>query len=68
MNWQPIATAPKDGSIVRLRDAQGQYNCVMYWDKREKLWVGTSYGMLGSSRTYWDEDFCAIAEWSEVLP
>ncbi len=63
--WQPISTAPKDGSIIRLRDEKHLYDCAMAWDGKEKLWTGTAFGVLGSSRTYWDESFCAIFEWQE---
>ena len=64
--WNPYKTAPKDGSLIRLRDKDKIYNCVMGWDKKRKLWIGMSYGMAGSSRTHWDEDFCPIHEWQHL--
>jgi hypothetical protein len=64
--WQPISTAPKDGSIIRLRDADKIYLCAMAWDKKEKKWCGMAFSAMGSSKTYWDEDFIKIAEWQEL--
>lgn len=64
--WQPISTAPKDGSIIRLRDEKQMYNFVGSWDKKKKLWTGMSYSVFGATRTYWDEGFCKIHEWSNV--
>lgn len=66
LGWNPIATAPKDGTIIRMRDEKRMYNCVMAWDKKRKLWTGMAYGMMGASRTYWDEEFCPIFEWQHV--
>jgi len=66
--WRPIETVPRDGSIVRLRDKNRIYNCLMYWNKREKRWEGISFGLMGITRTMWDEDFCAIAEWKYPDP
>lgn len=64
--WYPIETAPKDGSIVRLRDKDQLYNYVMAWNKAENRWHGLSFGILGSSKTTWDEVFAAIHEWAPV--
>lgn len=66
LGWEPISTAPKDGTIIRLRDEKRMYNCVMSWDKKRKLWTGMAQGMMGTSRTYWDEEFCPIFEWQHV--
>jgi hypothetical protein len=66
LGWQSIASAPKDGTIIRLRDEKRMYNCVMAWDKKRKLWTGMSYSMMGASKTYWDEEFCPIFEWQHV--
>ena len=66
LGWQPINCAPKDGSIIRLRDEKRMYNCVMAWDKKRKLWTGMAYSMMGTTKTYWDENFCPIYEWRHV--
>ena len=66
MKWEPYETAPKDGSIIRLRDKNKIYKCVMKYDKRLKKWTGMAYGMFGASRTYWDESFCPIHEWQHI--
>ena len=64
--WNPINTAPKDGSIIRLRDKNGIYNCVMLWNKQKRLWEGMSYSRMGATKTTWDENFCKIHEWTHV--
>lgn len=66
MEWQPIETVPKDGSIVELRDAKNLYHCAMYWNEENNRWEGMSFGMLGTSKTYWDESSIPIAEWKEL--
>ena len=67
MNWEPYATAPRDGSIVRLRDEKKLYQTAMYWDEKSKRWEGMSFGVMGSSKTYWDEDFVPIHEWQHLM-
>lgn len=66
MEWQPIFTAPKDGSIVRLRDSRHVYNCAMAWNKRRKRWEGMAFSTMGSTKTWWDEGFIAIHEWQPL--
>jgi hypothetical protein len=63
LDWNPISNAPKDGTIIYLRDEGRIYICAMYWDKKRKLWTGVQYGMVGAVRTYWDESVCKIHEW-----
>lgn len=36
IDWQPIATAPKDGTEILLTD--GQYKRTGYWAKRIQIW------------------------------
>jgi len=66
MEWQPIETVPKDGSIVLLTDAKHTYNCAMAWNKKRKQWEGMAYSAMGSSKTKWDESFVKIAFWRHV--
>ena len=64
--WHPIETAPKDGSIVRLRDEKRLYSCAMEWNAHDKRWEGVAYAILGPVKTTWDESFVAIHEWAHV--
>ena len=63
---QPIKTAPKDGTIIRLRDEKHMYSCVMAWNKKRKQWKGMAYSMTGAVKTYWDESFVHVYEWRHV--
>ena len=65
-NWQPIKTAPKDGTIIRLRDEKRIHSSVMAWNKKRKQWEGMAYSMIGSAKTYWDESFVRVYEWRDV--
>jgi hypothetical protein len=39
MNWQPIETAPRDGTPVDLWHKAGFRNCEQWWDNTDKIWV-----------------------------
>jgi len=65
MQWQPIATAPKDGTEVLLTD--GHWTRTGYWAKRIETWsVDTAVSL--KPPTYWARlpappaDVCAILE------
>ncbi len=64
--WNPIETAPKDGTIVRLRDEQNLYSAVMKWNKKHKRWEGRDFGVMGTRLTTWDKSVCKIHEWSPI--
>jgi hypothetical protein len=66
VGWQPIETAPKDGSIVQLRDERRVYNCAMAWNKTRNQWEGMSFGVMGAAKTSWDESFVKIHEWRHL--
>ena len=47
--WQPIETAPKDGTVIdfwsiweRYKNPDGKRICGVKWDIDKKLWVLTS--------------------------
>jgi len=55
MNWQPIATVPRDGSIVALR-SEKLSPILMQWSAKNKRWEGKRFGILGVTHTYWDTE------------
>ena len=64
--WEPIKTAPKDGSVIMLRDEKNIHLCAMAWNKKRKQWEGFAYSMIGAVKTYWDESFTPVHEWRHI--
>lgn len=66
LNWQPIATAPRDGSLVHLRHpAFGTHRCFA-WHKRRKRWEGEVFGTMGIIHVWWDTKAEQPTEWAAV--
>ena len=63
MNWQPIETAPKDGTPVILRDEKEECKAAMRWVKSHKRWEGQYIGIMGPIRIMWDESYCKPTHW-----
>lgn len=40
--WQPIDTAPKDGTVILARQG-GYYPCHLYW--KDGGWLGVEYSV-----------------------
>ncbi len=63
--WQPIETAPKDGTPIRLkcelRPDFGEH--LLYWDGRNKRWAGYDFTAMGSRDTWWDESQPQPTHW-----
>ena len=70
MSWQPIETAPKDGTIVRLRcETRPDFSePIMYWDKRRKRWAGFAYAIARRYRTFWDPELPQPTHWCPLPP
>ncbi|PVE22209.1 hypothetical protein DC522_22175 [Microvirga sp. KLBC 81] len=48
--WQPIETAPRDGSPILIFTAWSD-RTVGYWSAHRKIWVDQSHGIVVA--TYW---------------
>jgi hypothetical protein len=52
-DWQPIDTAPKDGTLVYLKSQKHPDVCeIMSW--QTQYWIGFKHTLMGSLKTYWD--------------
>jgi hypothetical protein len=59
MEWQPIETAPKDGTpILAVADTR-EYPCIVRWEhvgrytSSPKMWVGHPHGAMENGLIYW---------------
>jgi len=59
MAWQPIETAPKDGTAVLLykpdEEMMGSYTLVGFWDKQWCNWAGDGDALVYFSYLYQKE-------------
>lgn len=66
--WHPIATAPHDGTLIRLRSPKHPGPHVMEWNRKAKRWEGVTFAPMGSRRVCWDEDAEQPTEWQTLEP
>lgn len=66
-NWQPIETAPLDGTIVHLRSPRHQrVSNVMFWNPSHKRWEGRALTAMGPVRICWDQSEEQPTEWAPL--
>lgn len=63
--WKPIASAPLDGTLVRLRSPKyGEHR--MSWAKKEKRWEATVFLPMRPAKVWWDLAFEQPTEWAPI--
>ena len=68
MAWEPIETAPRDETVVRIRcESHPEYGeHIMHWDARHHRWMGIHFGVMGSRPTWWDETAPQPTHWEPL--
>ena len=67
-SWHPIETAPRDGTIIRLKCAAhpeyGEH--AMYWDSPAQRWEGMAFAPARAVKTWWDEAAEQPTHWKHL--
>ena len=61
--WFPIATAPKDGTPVLLRNARYSPRQALAWNGKRKRWEGVAFTPLKAVAVEWDAKEEPPTEW-----
>lgn len=63
--WQPIETAPRDGTVVHLKcESRPDFSQqVMYWDNNRGWWAGYAFALMRRVSTYWDPEAPQPTHW-----
>lgn len=65
--WQPIKTAPRDGTLVHLRCPKyGEVRALWHWDVCNERWATSIHGVMGIVRACWDEHAQQPTEWKSA--
>lgn len=71
MTWQPIETAPKDGTVVDLwvvdKNGDGDRELDFYWSVQEGRWTSDTEDFFsGRSLLCWGENDVRITHWQPI--
>lgn len=66
-DWQPISTAPLDGTAIKLRSPKFAPPDAMSWDKRTKRWEGMIFAPMRAISVWWDEEAEQPTEWMPIV-
>ena len=55
--WQPIETAPRNGSLVKLKNDLLSSEYLFFWNPKLKAWETKVMGVMGWRRGCWN-DYC----------
>jgi hypothetical protein len=68
MEWQPIHTAPRDGTPVKLRCARRPEFGVHFlgWNAKRRRWEGYVFAVAGRRKVWWDPAAIPPTEWQHA--
>jgi hypothetical protein len=68
--WQPIETAPKDGTPVRLKcEAHPEFGeHLMWWEAKSERWECDLYAPMRKVRAWWDLEQPQPTHWKQISP
>jgi hypothetical protein len=67
--WQPIETAPKDGRLVRLRNAEYYRPDLLWeWRKGRRQWETVHFTPMRKVRAKWNDAHGGPTEWMPLPP
>ena len=52
-DWQPIETAPKDGTVIDVWHKEGLRISALFWDSKEGGWCGFDQILKDDELTHW---------------
>ena len=65
-DWQPIETAPRDGTPIRLRSPSYAPAQPLWWDKKKRRWATWTFAVARRIEGWWDEEEEAPTHWMPI--
>lgn len=66
--WQPIETAPKDGTLVNIRSEKTTGMQPFWWDAKRKQWATWVFAVTRRVEAWWDETEQPVTHWMPLSP
>ncbi len=53
--WKSIESAPKDGTVIYVRNPKYKIEFLCHWNAKKSRWEGMEFTCHGVVKTCWDE-------------